>query len=149
MKTASKEVLSNLCTGDLVLMTRDAFAADKRLSPCCRGSRRIVRALNNYIYKVEDLQTGQKEDVHICWLKFYSCLNKDVIMSHIKQSENLIDRTSTALPCQNDEWTTYRGALEGSTRIRGDSRAIVQSLSRCSGIARTISRKKEPLCRTG
>lgn len=53
------------------------------------GSRRIVKAVNNYLYQVESLRNGALEEVHISRLKFYceNSVDKEAVMSHVLLSE--------------------------------------------------------------
>ena len=47
------------------------------------------RAINDDVYLVEDLRTGELEELHASRLKFYhdQTLDMDAVMSHVLQSE--------------------------------------------------------------
>lgn len=83
-------ILPNFAEGDFVLVARSDFTAGKKISLCWRGPRRVIKALNDYIYQVEDLGNGIVKDVHSWRLKFYHdpFLNVEAIMSHVVSSEN-------------------------------------------------------------
>lgn len=85
----SKGTLPNFSEGDFVLVAREDFTAGEKLSLRWRGPRRVVKALSNYVFEVEDLRNGQCESIHGSRLKFYrdSSLNTEAIMSHVLQSE--------------------------------------------------------------
>lgn len=89
----SKGKLPNFSNGDFVLVAREDFTAGEKLSLRWRGPRRIVTALNNYVYQVEDLRNGRVQDVHASRLKFYhdESLNVEAIMPHVLASETGMD----------------------------------------------------------
>lgn len=88
-KNASRGKLPNFTEGDFVLVAREDFFAGEKLALRWRGPRRVQRAINDYVYLIEDLRTGESEELHASRLKFYHdpTLNTDVIMSHVIQSE--------------------------------------------------------------
>ena len=49
----------------------------------------MIKALSDYVYRVEDLRTGNYDDIHAARLKFYrdSDLDAEAIMSHVLSSE--------------------------------------------------------------
>lgn len=79
----------NFSEGDYVLVARDAFTAGEKLSLRWRGPRRVVKAINDYVFQIEDLRTGSLQDIHESRLKFYhdASLDKTAIMSHVLSSE--------------------------------------------------------------
>ena len=81
--------LPNFTEGDYVLVAREDFFAGEKLAVRWRGPRRIIKALNDYVFQVEDLRNGGLEDVHGTRLKFYrdGSLNQEVILSHVLSSE--------------------------------------------------------------
>lgn len=85
----SKGVLPNFMEGDFVLVARDEFTVGEKLQLRWRGPRRIVKALSDYVFQVEDLRTGDYEDIHGSRLKFYhdASLDTNAIMSHVLSSE--------------------------------------------------------------
>ena len=85
----SKGQLPNFIEGDYVLMAREEFFAGEKLALRWRGPRRVVKALSDFVYQVEDLRNGQLEEVHATRLKFYrdSSLDQTVVMSHVLSSE--------------------------------------------------------------
>ena len=87
--TANRGILPNFDIGDYVLVARSDFFAGEKLALRWRGPRRVVKAVSNYIYTVEDLRKGKRDDVHISRLKFYrdTDLNREAIMSHVLVSE--------------------------------------------------------------
>lgn len=76
---------SNVLQGDYVLIARDDFAAGEELGLRCRGTRRILNALSNYEFLVENLRNGKSNEVHSMRLKFYhdACLDKHAILFHV------------------------------------------------------------------
>lgn len=87
--TRSKGQLANFSEGDYVLVAREQFFEGEKLCLRWRGPRRVVKALNDYVFKVEDLRNGDHEDIHGTRLKFYtdSSLDEKVILSHVLSSE--------------------------------------------------------------
>ena len=88
-EAAGRGQLPNFTEGDYVLVARDDLTAGEKLSLRWRGPRRIIKAINDYVYQVEDLRNGELQDVHITRLKFYhdKYLNTEAIMSHVVTSE--------------------------------------------------------------
>ena len=86
---ASKGKLPNFEEGDFVLVARDEYGAGDKLLLRWRGPRRVTKALNDFVYQVEDLRTGQLDEAHASRLKFYrdDDIDTDVIMSHVLHSE--------------------------------------------------------------
>ena len=86
---ASRGKLPNFLEGDYVLVAREDFFAGEKLCLRWRGPRRIIKAINDWVYQVEDLRNGDIEEAHACRLKFYRdrSLNAQVIMSHVLSSE--------------------------------------------------------------
>lgn len=66
-----RSALPNFTEGDYVLVARNDFTAKEKLSLRWRGPRRIIKAINDYVYQVEDLRSGELQDVHATRLKFY------------------------------------------------------------------------------
>lgn len=87
--TKSKGSAANFTTGDFVLVAREEFYDGEKLCLRWRGPRRVVKAISDYIYRVEDLRNGLQEDVHSTRLKFYSdeSLDQEAILSHVLSSE--------------------------------------------------------------
>jgi len=87
--SASRGTLPNFEEGDFVLFAREEFFAGEKLALRWRGPRRIIKALSDYVYQVEDLRNGMVEDIHGTRLKFYrdSALDTTAIMSHVLSSE--------------------------------------------------------------
>ena len=85
----SKGKLANFEEGDFVLVAREDFHKGEKLALRWRGPRRIVKALNDYVFQVEDLRNGTIQDIHGSRLKYYkdSSLNENAIMSHVLSSE--------------------------------------------------------------
>ena len=88
-ESASRGTLPNFSEGDYVLVARSDFHAGEKLCLRWRGPRRIMKALSDFVYQVEDLRNGQLDDVHDSRLKLYrdSEIDKDAIMSHVIHSE--------------------------------------------------------------
>jgi len=87
--TASRGTLPNFSEGDFVLVAREHFNAGEKLCLRWRGPRRIIGAVSDYVYQVEDLRNGSLEEAHASRLRFYSdsALNTEAIMSHVLTSE--------------------------------------------------------------
>lgn len=84
-----KGELANFTEGDYVLYARKDFHEGEKLCLLWRGPRRVVKALNDYVFKIENLRTGKCGDVHDTRLKFYSdsSLNDKAILSHVLSSK--------------------------------------------------------------
>lgn len=68
-QATGKRRLPNFTEGDYVLVARSDFHAGKKLDLRWGGSCRIVKALNEYTFRVEDLGNGQLDDLHGTLLK--------------------------------------------------------------------------------
>lgn len=70
-------------------MARSDFRSGEKLSLRWRGPKRVVKAVNDYIYQVEDLRDGTLEEAHISSLTSYQdpSLDTEAIMSHVITSE--------------------------------------------------------------
>lgn len=88
-ESSSRGKLPKFAEGDFVLVARDDFTAGEKLSLRWRGPRRVVKAVSDYVFQVEDLRNGQLQEVHGTRLKFYrdSSLNTEAVMSHVVASE--------------------------------------------------------------
>ena len=86
---ASRGELPNFLDGDFVLVAREQFFKGEKLCLRWRGPRRIVKALSDLVYLVEDLRNGLTEEIHASRLRFYSdsALNTEAIMPHVLVSE--------------------------------------------------------------
>lgn len=72
-----------------MLVAREDFFECKKLCHRWRGLHRVVKALSNYLFRVEDLCNGNFKEVHGLRLKFNrdSDLDQKVVMFHILSSE--------------------------------------------------------------
>ena len=88
-QNASRGQLPNFDEGDYVLVARSDFHAGEKLCLRWRGPRRIKKAMNDYVYQIEDLRNGQLNDIHASRLKLFrdSDIDETAIMSHVLQSE--------------------------------------------------------------
>ena len=70
-------------------MARDYYGSGDKLLLRWRGPHRIVKAFNDYFYKVEDLLTVHLDDIHGCRLTFYldDAIDARFIMENVLQSE--------------------------------------------------------------
>ena len=86
---SSNGKLPNFIEGDFVLVARDEFFEDEKLCLRWRGPRRIVKCLNDHVFKVEDLRNGAVSDVHASRLKYYSdeSVDQKAVLSHVLSSE--------------------------------------------------------------
>lgn len=86
---AEKGVPANFSAGDFVLVAREHFNEGEKLYLRWRGPRRVVSAINDWVYLVEDLRNGELSEVHATRLKFYrdSSLHETAILSHVLSSE--------------------------------------------------------------
>lgn len=82
-------MLPKFSEGDYVLVAREDFSAGEKLALRWRGPRRVVKAVSDYVYTVEDLRNGLTEDIHGTRLKFYRDRSLDirVVMSDVISSE--------------------------------------------------------------
>ena len=88
-EAVKRGALPKFTEGDFVLVARSDFHAGEKLALRWRGPRRIIKALNDHVYQVEDLRNGIIEEAHVSSLKFYkdSSLDKEAIMPHVLSSE--------------------------------------------------------------
>lgn len=107
--------LPNFTESDFVLVARDDYRTKEKLSLSWRGPRRVVRAVNDYVYSVEDLRDGELWDVHVTRLKFYhdKTLDQLVTMSYIVNSE-----TGMVVQCLM-RLDNFDGKLMDNVRWRG------------------------------
>lgn len=75
--------------GEFVLVAIDEFNAGKKLCLRWRATRRIIEALSNYDFNVEDLLEGDLNVIHKYRLEFYhdSLHYTESIMSHVSFSD--------------------------------------------------------------
>lgn len=76
-----------------VLVSRNAFHAGEKLRLRCCGPRRIFKALNYFVFQVEDLRNGHVYEVHVLRLNFYhdASLDKDAILLYVLKSETSME----------------------------------------------------------
>ena len=88
-QTRARGQLANFMEGDYVLVAREDFHEGEKLCLRWRVPRRVIKALSDYVYRVEDLRTGNYDDVHASRLKFNHDADLDAaaIMSHVLSSE--------------------------------------------------------------
>ena len=88
-QTRARGQLANFMEGDYVLVAREDFHEGEKLCLRWCGPRRVIKALSDYVYRVEDLRTGNYDDVHASRLKFNHDADLDAaaIMSHVLSSE--------------------------------------------------------------
>ena len=88
-QAASQGSLPTFTEGNFILVARSDFTAGETLALRCRGPHRVLKALNDYTFQVEDLRHRAVEDIHGSRLKFYSdaALDKTAIMSHVLSSK--------------------------------------------------------------
>lgn len=85
--------LPNFEIWDKILVARKEFHAVEKLSLCWRGPRRIVKALNDYLYQVEGIWNIELSYVHIGRL----CTYFNRLLNTAAAMMNVID-TSTGIP---------------------------------------------------
>lgn len=70
--------------GDFVLVAKQHFHANEKLCLRWHGPRRVIKTINDYVYKEKDLRNGATDEVHVSRLKFHSddSLDKESIMYH-------------------------------------------------------------------
>lgn len=85
----SRGHMPNFQEGDYVLVARSEFFKGEKLCLRWRGPRRIVKALTDFTFQVEDLRNGKVDVVHGSRLKYYhdASLNQTAIMTHVVNSE--------------------------------------------------------------
>ena len=86
---ARKGVLPNFTDSDYVLVAREDFYPGEKLALRWRGPCLIVKPKINFVFNVEDLRTGVKEEIHGSRLKFYhdASLDAEAVMSRVLPSE--------------------------------------------------------------
>eukprot|EP00171_Calliarthron_tuberculosum_P004300 IDg4300t1 len=103
-QVAERGTPANFVQGDFVLVARDDFHKDEKLCLRWRGPRRIIRAVSEWVYIVEDLRNGELTEVHSTRLKFYSdsSLDEKAILSHVLVLwRGLSHREDTEEPLKN------------------------------------------------
>lgn len=72
-----------------LLREKEGFHANEKICLCFRVPRRIIKAMNDYVYHVDDLRNGLLDEIHIYPLKFYhdKSLDIDAIMFHVLKLE--------------------------------------------------------------
>lgn len=60
----SRGFLPKFVEGDYVLVARDEFFEGEKLCLRLCGPRRIVKVLNDYLFQVQDIRTGDSTNVH-------------------------------------------------------------------------------------
>lgn len=80
-----KDVLPNFTIGDFVLVAREDCYARQRLCLSWREPRCVLKPVENYIYRVQDLLSGSFDQVHVSNLELFheSSLNKEAIMPRV------------------------------------------------------------------
>lgn len=92
-QTAQKRLLQTRRTGQLAsfsseyysLVSRDSFHESEQLCFCWHGPRIVIKALNDYLYSVENLCSGKYDAMRASGLKFYRepDLDQTALMSHV------------------------------------------------------------------
>lgn len=145
--------MPNFIEGNSVLVARKHFNASEKLCFCWRGPYRIVKAINDYIWKFEDLRDEKIDEVHVLWLKFFqdATLNTDLIMSHVLCFG--IGVTLHYLVCLVDthsdievkvRWMVFsdsKDTLKPITQIYKDVRQLLFKLQRRKNISLYLSSK--------
>ena len=85
-----KGVAASFTVVDYVLVAREEFFKGEKLCLRWRGPRRVVKALNEFVYQVEDMRNGTVTEVYSTRLKHYSdeSLDKKAILEHAISSEH-------------------------------------------------------------
>lgn len=106
--------LGNFLEDGFVLGANEEFHGEK-LCSCWRGNRRVVKALNDYVFQVNDLRNENSSDVHGTLLKFYSdkSLDQKIIFSHILSSETGIPVSRLFRLVENSD------GIKGALRWKG------------------------------
>ena len=88
-EAASRGKLPNFTEGCFLLVTKDEFYFGQKLAPRWRGPRRIIKAVSDYFYTVEDLRNGIPDDVHTTCVRFYldKSLDTEVVVPHVLHSD--------------------------------------------------------------
>lgn len=73
---------------DIILVARDDWSTEEKLYLRWRGLFRVIKALNDFVYQVDEPRNELAEEVHVYRLKLVhdSSLDKEVIMSHVISS---------------------------------------------------------------
>ena len=146
--TANRGILPNFDMDGYVPLARSDFFSGEKLALRWRGPRRMVKAVSNYTYTVEDLRNGMRDNVHISRLKFYRDpdRNREAILCHVLVSETgmivsrlmRLEKTPTDL-CVRVRWrglTSSEETLEPIGRVHADVPQLFMRL---------LIRKRQPL----
>lgn len=81
--------LSNFSSGDFDLVANNDFSAGKKLPLRWRGTRRVVRSINDYVRTVKDMRNDDIDDILLSRLKFYHdySFDSEAILSRVISSE--------------------------------------------------------------
>jgi Chromo (CHRromatin Organisation MOdifier) domain len=80
----------NFDIGDYVLIAKREFHAGEKLTLRWRGPRRIISALSDHVYEVQDLENGRIATVHSSRIRFYHDPSLNVtadLLQHIANTE--------------------------------------------------------------
>jgi hypothetical protein len=75
----------NLDIGDYVLVAKRTFHAGEKLTLRWRGPRRVVAALSDHVFEVQDLETGSVTPVHSSRLRYYHDPSLDITADLLQQ----------------------------------------------------------------
>lgn len=102
---ASRGQLANFSKGDFVLVAREEFFGCGKIALRWRGPRRIVQALSDYVYQVEDLRNVSVDENDASGLKFYhdASLGTEAIMFHVLSSQTGMPVVRLLKLVQDDE----------------------------------------------
>eukprot|EP00737_Agarophyton_chilense_P000604 gb/GEZJ01000672.1/.p4 GENE.gb/GEZJ01000672.1/~~gb/GEZJ01000672.1/.p4 ORF type:complete len:223 (+),score=29.84 gb/GEZJ01000672.1/:4143-4811(+) len=116
---ASNRKIPNFTNGCFVVVARGNFSAAQKPALRWRGPRRIVQALSNYVFQVEDLRNGSVEDICVTRLTFYhdASSDKEAQMAHVRSSETgmPLNRLLKLVAEKNDMFVHVRWKLLGKS----------------------------------
>lgn len=84
-KSVELEDLHRFTEVDFVLVARNEFFSSEKLELRWTGTRRVVKALRDFVFIVEDFRNGSTDYIHACRHRFYfnSALNTEAILPHV------------------------------------------------------------------
>lgn len=85
----NKESLGNFSEGNYVFVAHDKIFEGKNFCLCWQEPHCIIKPMNEYVFKVEDLRNSNFEDIHGTRSKLYpdGLLDEKVILSQVLSSE--------------------------------------------------------------
>ncbi len=89
-KAAKRGELPRSTEGDFILGARGELLQGEKLALRWTRARRVIKALSDFVFTLEDLRNGSTDEIHACVLRFYcdEALGTDAILPLVVFSES-------------------------------------------------------------